>query len=56
MEVEVEEGEEEEIFDVIINGKEYYTNNESNGTIYTIGKDENTVEVGTFVNGKAVFR
>jgi len=57
-EVEEEEVEEEEseVFEITIGKKVYYTNNETNGTIYTVGQDEDVGdEVGSFVNGKPVF-
>ena len=60
-EVEVEEEEEEaegeeEVYEVIINNKSYYTTNEVNGPIYAIDADEEIGdEIGEFKNGKAVF-
>jgi hypothetical protein len=55
-EVEEEESEESEVFEITIGKKVYYTNNEINGTIYTVGQDEDVGdEVGSFVNGKPVF-
>ena len=53
--VESEE-EDEEVFEVEIKGKKYYTNNETNGKIYSI--DENgdpDEEIGHFLNSKPVF-
>jgi hypothetical protein len=56
VEEEVEE-EEEEVSEVVIKGKKYYTNDEQNGTIYTIGFDGDVGdEIGVFKNGKAVFK
>lgn len=59
VEVEVEESgeeEEEEVFMVKINGKDYYTNNETNGSIYSITDDDDIGdEVGLYKNGKPVF-
>ena len=54
--VEEEEDEEEEVMEIEINGKSYYTSNETNGVIYAIDDDEDVgPEVGKFVKGKAVF-
>jgi hypothetical protein len=64
VEVEQEEGEEkeqeaeeeDEVESVMINNKEYYTTNSTNGVIYNV--DENgdiTNEVGVFKNGVAKF-
>ena len=50
------EVEDEEVKEVVINGKIYYTSNETNGTIYDV--DENgdiSLEVGVFVNGRPKF-
>lgn len=50
------EAEEEEVKEVIINKKTYYTDDEKNGTIYDV--DENgdvSLEVGKFVKGVAKF-
>ena len=56
VEVEAEEEEESEVFEITIGKKVYYTNNETNGTIYTVGQDEDVGdEVGSFVNGEPVF-
>jgi hypothetical protein len=60
-EVEVEETEETEeeegVYEVQIKGKRYYTTNEINGTIYAIlADDEIGDEVGSFENGKPLFR
>ena len=55
-EEEEEEEEEEEVFETTIKGKDYYTTNLKNGSIYEIMPDEDIGdEVGNFVNGKAVF-
>jgi len=54
-ELDVEE-EEEGVFEIEINGTTYFTDNEKNGTIYSI--DENgdpDEEIGTFVNGTPRF-
>ena len=41
---------------VTINGKDYYTNNETNGTIYSITSDDDIGdEIGVYKNGKPVF-
>jgi hypothetical protein len=48
--------EEEEVYEVTIKGKSYYTSNEKNGTIY--GLDENgdvSLEVGVYKAGKPTF-
>jgi len=53
---EEEEEEGEEVYEVTIKGKTYYTTNESNGTIYSIDVNgELDSEVGKFVNGAPVF-
>jgi len=50
------EAEEEGVFEIQISKKSYYTNNETNGKIYTILADEDVgPEVGVFQNGKPVF-
>jgi hypothetical protein len=61
-EVEKEEEEEEdeeedsEVFEITISGKKYYTNNEVNGKIYSIEKDEEVGdEIGMFVNSVPKF-
>jgi hypothetical protein len=60
-EVEEEEEEEagesdEEVFEVTIKGKAYYTTNATNGIIYAIENDESVGdEIGVFENGKAIF-
>jgi len=55
-EAEEEEEEGEEVYEVTIKGKTYYTTNESNGTIYSIDVNgELDSEVGKFVNGAPVF-
>ena len=54
---EEEEEEEEGVFEIEINGVTYFTNNEKNGTIYSV--DENgdpDEEVGTFTNGYSYIR
>lgn len=54
---EEEEDEEEGVFEIEINGVTYFTDNEKNGTIYSV--DENgdpDEEVGTFTNGYSYFR
>jgi len=56
VECEVEEEEADEVESVMINNKEYYTTNSTNGVIYNV--DENgdiTDEVGVFKNGVATF-
>ena len=56
MELEEEEEEESEVFEITISGKKYYTNNEVNGKIYSIEKDEEVGdEIGVFVNSVAKF-
>ena len=55
-EAEEEEEEADEVESVMINNKEYYTTNTTNGIIYNV--DENgdiTNEVGVFKNGVATF-
>ena len=50
------EEEDEEVYEIIIKGKTYYTSNEQSGAIY--GVDANgdvSMEVGVFKDGKAVF-
>ena len=55
-EEEGEEDEEEEVEIVEIESKDYYTNNTSNGNIYSILKDEDVGEiVGVYKNGKPKF-
>jgi len=52
-----EEGGDEEVYEVIIKGKTYYTSNEKSGIIY--GVDENgdvSLEVGFYKDGKPVFK
>lgn len=45
-----------EVFEITIKGKAYYTNSETNGTIYSILEDEDVGPVvGQFVGGKAQF-
>ena len=54
---ETEEEEEEGVYEIEIKGKRYYTTNEINGTIYAIlADDEIGDEVGSFENGKPLFR
>jgi hypothetical protein len=46
----------EEVFEVTIKGKAYYTTNATNGVIYAIENDESVGdEIGVFENGKAKF-
>jgi hypothetical protein len=46
----------EEVFEVTIKGKAYYTTNATNGIIYAIENDESVGdEIGVFDNGKAIF-
>jgi len=54
---EVEDAEsDEEVFEVTIKGKPYYTTNATNGIIYAIETDESVGdEIGVFENGKAKF-
>jgi hypothetical protein len=48
---------EEEVFEVIIKGTQYYTSNETDGVIYSITDDgEIGDEVGNFVEGKAIMK
>ena len=52
-----EEGGDEEVYEVIIKGKTYYTSNEKSGVIY--GVDENgdvSLEVGVYKDGKPIFK
>ena len=56
-EVEEEEDADEEVYEVIIKGKTYYTSNEKSGIIY--GVDENgdvSLEVGVYKDGKPIFK
>ena len=56
-EVEEEEEEEDEVIEVTIKGKTYYTTDEKNGIIYDL--DENgdiSVEVGKYSNGKPILK
>ena len=47
---------EEEVFEVKIAGKAYYTTNQKNGRIYSVTADEDIGdEVGVFIDGKAKF-
>ena len=63
MEVEVEVSNieeietEEEVFEIVFNGKKYYTSNETDGVIYSI-TDEGEIgdEVGNFVKGVAIMK
>jgi chemotaxis protein histidine kinase CheA len=51
-----EEEEEMEVFEITINGTEYYTTNENDGVIYAVDADgEVGDEIGKFVNKKPVF-
>jgi hypothetical protein len=53
---EVEGQEEEEVFEIEIKGKSYYTTNETNGVIYNIVDNEEIgEEIGKFENGKPIF-
>ena len=53
---ETEEEEEEEVFMVTIKGKNYFTTNETNGTIYEALEDDDIGdEVGEYKDGKPVF-
>jgi hypothetical protein len=47
-----EEEEEESVYSVMINDKEYYTDNEVNGIIYN---EDVSIEVGKFIEGKPHF-
>ena len=50
------EEEEEEVFEIEIDGKSYYTTDEDNGEIYAIIEDEDIGEqVGKLENGEAIF-
>ena len=54
--VEAEEEDGDEVFEVQIQGKRYYTTDVNNGPIYAVlSDDEPGDEVGKFVNGKAKF-
>ena len=47
---------EEEVYEITIRGKKYFTTNEKTGTIYSIDKDGDVGdEVGSFNNGVAQF-
>ena len=53
---EEESEEEEDIYEVMIVNKNYYTNNEKNGDIYEILPDEDIGNIiGRFINGKAIW-
>ena len=53
--VEVE-GEEEDVYEIEINGKTYYVSNEKNSVIYAADEDgEITIEAGVYKNGKPIF-
>jgi hypothetical protein len=57
VEFPAEEGGDEEVYEVIIKGKTYYTSNEKSGIIY--GVDENgdvSLEVGVYKDGKPIFK
>ena len=44
------------MFEITINGTEYYTTNETNGVIYAVDADSDVGdEIGKFVNKKPVF-
>ena len=48
--------EDEEVFEITIKGKSYYTTNEKSGKIYAIDENEDVGdEIGEFKEGKAVF-
>ena len=54
--VEDDEDEDEEVMEIIIKGKTYYTTDDQNGVIYDLDEDgEISVEVGYFKNGKHYF-
>ena len=47
------EEEEDEVFEIVINKKTYYTDDKQNGTLYDLDEDgEISVEVGKLINGK----
>lgn len=51
-----DEDEDEEVMEIIIKGKTYYTTDDQNGVIYDLDEDgEISVEVGYFKNGKHYF-
>ena len=53
---EFEEEIEEEVFEVKIRGKTYFTADAQNGEIYAVAEDGDIGdEVGRFENGKAIF-
>ena len=55
-EEEGEEEEEEGVFEIEINGVTYFTDDEKNGTIYSVDQNgDPDQEVGTFKNGKPTF-
>ena len=56
-ETEEEAAEEEEgVYEISINGKRYYTTNETNGTIYELLEDDDVgEEIGKFVNKQVVW-
>jgi len=48
--------EEEEVYEVHIKGKTYYTSNETSGVIYGVDDDGDvSLEVGVYKNGKPIF-
>ena len=56
VEESAEEEEELEVFEITINGTEYYTTNENDGVIYAVDADSDVGdEIGKFVNKKPVF-
>ena len=51
-----EETEEEGVYEISVNGKRYYTTNETNGTIYELLEDDDVgEEIGRFVNKQIVW-
>jgi hypothetical protein len=49
--------EESEVFEIVIKGKTYYTNDDKNGTIYACDSNCDVGdEIGQFKNGKAIFQ
>ena len=47
---------EEEVYEIVIKGKKYFTTNEKSGSIYSMDKDGDVGdEIGSFNNGIARF-
>jgi len=54
---EEEEEEDGEVFDIIINGKHYYVDDEINGNVYEFLEDEDVGDcIGKMVKGKLILQ